>query len=97
VQNPLPVYDVGKGSKVENLPGVEDGRGVEDDCHGVIVNQHCTPYLACQLSMFSPNCALWGNPRTTFGRTTTLIATRWYVQEHVGTQGNYIGSGRLEA
>jgi hypothetical protein len=40
------------GSSAGNLPGVEDGRGVEDDCHGVIVNQRRTSYLACQLSVF---------------------------------------------
>jgi hypothetical protein len=29
----------GEGSEVENLSRVEDDCGVEDDCHGVVVNR----------------------------------------------------------
>jgi hypothetical protein len=29
------------------------------------------------------------------GRTTSLIATRWYVRKHIRTQESYTGSGRL--
>jgi hypothetical protein len=32
--------------------GIEDDWGVEDDSHGIVVNQRRTPYLACQLSVF---------------------------------------------
>jgi hypothetical protein len=52
VQDAFLIYDVGEGSKAENLLGVEDDWGVEDDGHGVIVNQRRTPYLARQLSVF---------------------------------------------
>lgn len=52
MQDPLLVHDAGEGSKVEDLPGIEDDRGAEDDCHGVVVNQRHTPYLACQMSLF---------------------------------------------
>jgi hypothetical protein len=52
VQDAFPVWDAGEGSKAENLPDVEDDQGVEDDGHGVVVNQHRTPYLVHQLSVF---------------------------------------------
>jgi hypothetical protein len=52
VQDAFLVYDAGEGFKGENLPVVEDDRGVEDNGHGVVVNQCHTPYLACQLSVF---------------------------------------------
>jgi hypothetical protein len=52
VQDAFLIYDVGEGSKAENLLGIEDDWGVEDDGHGVIVNQRRTPYLARQLSVF---------------------------------------------
>jgi hypothetical protein len=74
---------------VENLPGVEDDRNAEGDGHGAIVYRCRTPYLARQLSMFSPKCALLGSPRSAFGRTATSITTRWYVRMHVGTHGLY--------
>jgi hypothetical protein len=68
---------------------------VEDDCHGVVVNRRRTPYFSAPAVVFSPDCSLWGNPRSAFERIAMLIATRWYVQEHVRIQGNYIGSGCL--
>jgi hypothetical protein len=74
---------------------VEADHGVEGNCHRVVVNQCRTPYLVLQLSVFSPNCALRGNPCSIFGRTTTLITTRWYVQGHVGTWEIYTGSSCL--
>jgi hypothetical protein len=43
VQDAFPVCDAEEGSKVENLPDVEDDRGVEDDGHGFVVNQRRTP------------------------------------------------------
>jgi hypothetical protein len=52
VQDTFLISDVGEGSKAEHLPGVEGDRSVEDDSHGVIMDQHHTPYLARQLSMF---------------------------------------------
>lgn len=43
VQDSLLVYNAGEGSKAENLPGIEGDPGVEEDCHGVVVNQRHTP------------------------------------------------------
>jgi hypothetical protein len=85
VHDSLLIGDKGEGSKVENLPGVEDDRNAEGDGHGVIVNGCRTPFLSRQLSVFSTNCALWGRPRSAFRRTTMSIADRWYMRKHVGT------------
>jgi hypothetical protein len=49
----------------------------------------------CKSSMFSPDCALRGNPHSAFGRTATSIATRWYVLGHVRRQKICIGLGHL--
>jgi hypothetical protein len=48
-----------------------------------------------KMSMHSPDCALWGCPRSAFGRMVTLTAARWYVQGHARTQEVYTGSGRM--
>jgi hypothetical protein len=37
------IRDAEEGSKAELLPGVEGNWGVEDDSHGVVVDQHRTP------------------------------------------------------
>lgn len=58
MQDPLPARDTREGSEMENLPSIEDNRGVEDVYHGVVMNRCRTPYLACQLLVFSPNYAL---------------------------------------
>jgi hypothetical protein len=97
-RTPFAVRKAGEGSKAENLPDVEDDRGVEDYCHGVIMNQHCTPYLTHQLAVFVTRL------RTTrvshmmlLGRMRSLIVTRWYVRKHIRTQENYTGSGHRNA
>jgi hypothetical protein len=61
------------------------------------MNQRRTPTEHASYRCLGPDRALWGNPRSAFGRTTSLIVALWYVQEHVGTQRDYIGSGRLNA
>jgi hypothetical protein len=43
MQDAFSIRDAGEGSKVENLPGVEDDRSVEDDSHVVFGNQRHTP------------------------------------------------------
>jgi hypothetical protein len=50
------------GSKAEHLPGIEGDQGVEDDSHGVIVDQRRTPYMACQLSLFMTRLCTTGFP-----------------------------------
>ena len=97
MQDSLLIGDEGEGFEVGNLPGVEDDRSAEDDGHGAIVNRLRSPYLARQLLMFSPDCALLGSSCSAFGRTTTSIAARWYMRKHVGTQRIYIGSARVNA
>jgi hypothetical protein len=39
VQDTFSTRDVGEGSKVENLPNIEDDQGVEDDSH----ERFCAP------------------------------------------------------
>jgi hypothetical protein len=85
VQDPLSISNTGEGSKVENLPDIEDDRCVEDDCHRVVTKSTSHPYLAHKLSVFSLDCALRGSPRSAFGRTTMSITTRWV---HVGACRN---------
>jgi hypothetical protein len=62
MQDALSIRDVGEGSKAENLPDVEDDKHVEDDSHGVIINQHRTTYLARQLSVFMTRLRTTGFP-----------------------------------
>jgi hypothetical protein len=52
VQGSLLVCDAGDGPEAEDCSEVEDDHGLEDDCHGVIVYQCHTPYLARYLSVF---------------------------------------------
>lgn len=52
--------------KKKNLPSVEDGQGAEDDSHGVVVNQHRTPYMARQLSAFLTRLCTAGFPTWSF-------------------------------
>lgn len=52
--------------KQKNLPSVEDGQGAEDDSHGVVVNQHRTPYMARQLSAFLTRLCTVGFPTWSF-------------------------------
>jgi hypothetical protein len=55
----LPNLCARDGSEVEDFFDIKGDHGVEGDCHGVIVYQRCTSYLARQLSMFV------NQPRTT--------------------------------
>jgi hypothetical protein len=59
MQDTFSIRDVGEGSKAENLP---DDKHVEDDTHGVIINQHRTTYLARQLSVFMTRLRTTGFP-----------------------------------
>jgi hypothetical protein len=68
---------------VEDPSSVEGDHGVEDDGHGVIVFQRRTPYPVHQLSVFVTQPRTTGLHVMLLGRTTSLIATRWYVQRHV--------------
>jgi hypothetical protein len=69
---------------VEDHPNDEVEDSVEDNGHGVVVNQHHTPYLARQQLAFGTDGALRGIPRSAFGRTTTSIATQWFVRGMMG-------------
>jgi hypothetical protein len=60
VQDTFSIYDAGEGSRAENLPSVEDDWGVEDDSHGVVMNQRRTPYLMCQLSVLMTSLRTMG-------------------------------------
>jgi hypothetical protein len=52
VQDAFLICNAREGSKAKHLPDMEGDRGVEDDSHGVVVDQRRTPYLARQLSVF---------------------------------------------
>lgn len=45
MQDAFPVCDAEEGSKVENLPDVEDDRDAKVDGHGAVVNRRRTIYL----------------------------------------------------
>jgi hypothetical protein len=62
VQDALSIHDAGEGPKVEHLPGVEGDQGIENDSHGVVVDQRRTPYLARQLSVFMIRLRTTGFP-----------------------------------
>jgi hypothetical protein len=56
------ICNAGEGSKVEHLPSIEGDRSVEDDSHGVIVDQCRTLYLARQMSVFMTRLRTTGLP-----------------------------------
>jgi hypothetical protein len=62
VQDASSICDAGDGSEVEDLSSIEGDHGVEGDCHGVVVYQRCTPYLARQLSVFVTRLCTMGLP-----------------------------------
>jgi hypothetical protein len=62
VQDAFSIRDAGEGSKAEKLLNVEDDQSVEYDSHGVIGNQHRTPYLTRQLSVFMTRLCTMGFP-----------------------------------
>jgi hypothetical protein len=66
VQDTSPIFDARDGSKVEDLSGIEGDHGVEGDCHGVVIYQCHTPYLARQLSVFVTRLRTTGLPKWCF-------------------------------
>jgi hypothetical protein len=62
VQDAFLICNVGDGSKAEDLSSIEGDQNVEDGGHGVVVDQRCTPYLACQLLVFVTRLCITGLP-----------------------------------
>ena len=52
MQGSLLVCNVGDGSEAEDRSWIEGDHALEGDSNGVGIYQRCTPYLACQLSVF---------------------------------------------
>ena len=52
VQGAFLIRNAGDGFEVEDFSSIEGDEDVEDDGHGVFIDQHCTPYLARELSVF---------------------------------------------
>jgi hypothetical protein len=52
VQDAFLVCNVGEGYKTKDHPSIEGDRDVEEDSHGVVLDQRHTPYLAHRLSVF---------------------------------------------
>jgi hypothetical protein len=62
VQDAFLICNAGEGSEVEDLSIIEGDWDVEDDSHGVVVDQPRTPYLAHQLSVFVARLRTTGLP-----------------------------------
>jgi hypothetical protein len=57
---------VGEGSKAEHLPSIEGDQGVEDNSHGLVVDQRCTPTWRTICRCLWPDYAPRGSPRDAF-------------------------------
>jgi hypothetical protein len=62
VQDAFLICNAGEGSEAKDLSSIEGDRDVEDDSHGVVVDQCRTPYLARQLSVFVTRLRTTGLP-----------------------------------
>ena len=62
MQDAFLICNAGEGSEAEDLHNIEGDRDVEDDSHGVVIDQRRTPYLACQLSVFVTRLRTTGLP-----------------------------------
>jgi hypothetical protein len=67
VQSSLYVCYAQDGPEAENSSWAEGDLALEDDGHGVSVDRRHTPYLECQLSVFSVRPHTQGYPRGAFG------------------------------
>jgi hypothetical protein len=96
VQDASLICNTGEGYKAEHFPNIEDDRGVEDDSHGVVVDQRRTPYLTRQLLLLWPDYAQHGSHVMLLSRTVSLTVTRRYVHEHIRSHEGLYMFGPLE-
>lgn len=66
MQDAFLVYNAEEGSKAEVLPNIEGDRDVEDDSHGVVMDQRRTLYRAHQLLVFMVRLRTMGLPTCAF-------------------------------
>jgi hypothetical protein len=66
MQDAFLICNVGEGSKAEHLPSVEDDQGVEDDSHGVVVDQRPPSTWCTSCQCLRPDYAAQGSPRDAF-------------------------------